>query len=481
MWYPLCLLRYIIVIFSLLFNDTDDFLTMFSYILSSIKARYAKSGARSKKIVKNVLLSLSMKVAGIISSFLVIPLTITYVNPTQYGIWLTLYSVILWVYFFDMGLSHGFRNKFVEARAEGNETLAKQYVSTTYFTILGVMGFVYILGIVANKFINWTSVLNIDVTYREELHNVFAIVFTFACLNMVFSIFSTLLTANQEPGLSSIIQAIGQYLSLGILYILTLCTQGSLTNLALYFAGVPCMTLGICSLLMFFFTKYRCYRPNILSFKFSLVKNILGLGIQFFCIQICMLIIFQIVNIVISRELGSLAVTQFNVAEKYFNIIYMLVNIIMIPFWSAFTDAYTKRDLIWMKSATDKLQKCWYVAIGIGVIMLTISPFVYKFWIGGKVEISFFLSCAMFWLIVCRTFGAIYMQLINGTGHVRVQLIVYIVSAAIAWPLYTISSRLFGLIGIVVIPACVYFVQGFIGRIQISKIINNTAKGVWIK
>ena len=45
-----------------------------------------------------------------------------------------------------------------------------------------------------------------------------------------------------------------------------------------------------------------------------------------------MLIIFQIVNIVISRELGALAVTQFNVAEKYFNIIYMVINIIMIHF-----------------------------------------------------------------------------------------------------------------------------------------------------
>lgn len=458
-----------------------NFLTIFSYISSSIKARYSKSGSRSKKVMKNVILSLSMKVAGIISSFLVIPLTITYVNPTQYGIWLTLYSIILWVYFFDMGLSHGFRNKFVEARAKGNEQLAKQYVSTTYFTILGLMSLVYILGIVVNNFINWTALLNIDVIYKEELHNVFAIVFTFACLNMVFSIFSTLLTANQEPGLSSIIQAIGQYLSLGVLYTLTLCTQGSLTNLALYFAGVPCVTLGICSLFMFFFTKYKYYRPNLFSFKFSLVKDILGLGIQFFCIQICMLIIFQIVNIVISRELGALAVTQFNVAEKYFNIIYMVINIIMIPFWSAFTDAYTKRDLAWMRSATDKLQKCWYMAIGVGGIMLIISPFVYEFWIGGKVEVSFILSCAMFWLIVCRTFGAIYMQLINGTGHVRVQLFIYIISAAIAWPLYTISGRLFGLIGIVAIPACVYFVQGFIGRIQINKIINNTAKGLWIK
>ena len=48
------------------------------------------------------------------------------------------------------------------------------------------------------------------------------------------------------------------------------------------------------------------------------------------------------------------------------------------------------------ESATDKLQKCWYMAIGVGGIMLIISPFVYEFWIGGKVEVSLFYHVLCF-------------------------------------------------------------------------------------
>ena len=47
------------------------------------------------------------------------PLTIDFVNPTQYGIWLTLSSLLAWFSFFDIGLSLGFRNRFAQAKANG--------------------------------------------------------------------------------------------------------------------------------------------------------------------------------------------------------------------------------------------------------------------------------------------------------------------------------------------------------------------------
>ena len=59
-----------------------------------------------------------------------------------------------------------------------------------------------------------------------------------------------------------------------------------------------------------------------------------------------MLFIFQVINIIISRNLGPIAVTQYNVAYKYYNVLNMASVIILTPFWSAFTDAYVKGILI---------------------------------------------------------------------------------------------------------------------------------------
>ena len=100
---------------------------------------------RTKGIVNNIGLSMIGRLVTTIVSFLVVPLTIDYINPTQYGIWLTLSSIIGWVAIFDMGLGQGFRNRFAEARALGDDTLAHQYVSTTYFAVGCVVSAAYIL------------------------------------------------------------------------------------------------------------------------------------------------------------------------------------------------------------------------------------------------------------------------------------------------------------------------------------------------
>ena len=91
------------------------------------------------------------------------------------------------------------------------------------------------------------------------------------------------------------------------------------------------------------------------------------------------------------------------------------------------------------------------------------------------------ISIAMFFLVVCQSLGSIFMHMINGLGTIRIQMITYILFALLAWPLFTVSARMFGLVGIIAIPCTVYFVQGLLGKIQLGKIINQKATGIWLK
>lgn len=448
---------------------------------NKIKNRISKSDKRTKSVLSNIGISLCAKIASIMASLLIIPLTINYVNPTQYGLWLTFATVIGWVHFFDLGLGNGFRNKFAEALALGDTKLAKQYVSTTYITISIIVLFVYVIAFTANYFIEWSNILKVSEEYNEELKRVFAIVCAFTCAHMVANLFSTLLIAEQKPGYAAIISALGQYIALFSIYILTKTTEGTLTNLAIYYAGLPCIVVAVVSIFMYYFTRYRTFAPSFKYYRSDLIKNILKLGIQFFVIYICLIMIFQVVNLVITREIGPIGVTQYNVANRYFNIVYMAMTIIVTPIWSAFTEAYTKNDFAWMKSIVIKLHLCWFFGIiGLMVLMLG-STFIYKIWIGNSVEIPISLSIAMAVLIATQSLGYINMQMINGTGHVRIQLVTYVIFALISWPLFTLCARQFGLVGIVAIPALVYLTQGILGRIQINKIIKGTAQGIWKK
>lgn len=446
-----------------------------------IRGRLSKFSERSKEALRQIALSVCAKSVSIVVPLLIVPLTINYVNPTQYGIWLTLSSIIAWVSFLDLGLGNGFRNKFAESKAKGDFELARRYISTTYFAISTVVLCALILLFTINHFIDWSHVLKVDASYSEELHKVFAVVCGFFCFNLIFNIFTSLLAADQKSGIAAVIHGIGQLISLVMIWMLTKFTEGSLLNLAIYFSGVPCIVLLLASIIAFGFTRYKAYAPKISLIDLSLVKNILSLGIKFFLIFLSSIAIFQIVNIVLSREIGPTAVTEYNIAYKYFSILYSVMSIIVAPFWSAFTDAYYKNDFSWMRRTTNKLEKTWFLSIIAGIIMLLVSPWAYSVWIGNSVSVSFFLSLGVMIYVLSQSLGAIYMHIINGIGTIRLQLIIYCAFAIVSWPLLNLLCRTFGIAGIVIVPSAVYLTQAIVCKIQISRILNHTATGVWAK
>ena len=408
-------------------------------------------------------------------------MTINYVNTTKYGIWLTLSSIIGWIGFFDLGLGNGFRNRFAEAKASGNIQLAKQYVATTYYTIGVMMTGLFLVLFIGNFFIDWSKMLNVNTEYKEELSRVFVVLILFFCFNMVVRLFSTLLTADQKQGLASLIGAIGQVLSLCAIYILTKVSSGSLLNLALFYSSIPTLFLFIVSFLVFHFTPYKQYIPSYKNVEYSLIKNIINLGIKFFIIYLSMIVVFQIINIVISREMGPEAVTEYNIAYKYFYVLHNTVMIIVVPFWSAFTDAYVKKEQGWMIKAKRSLELVCLSSVFVAILMLLISDWFYDFWVGDSVKIDISLSLAMAVYMVIMNIGGTYMNLINGIGTIKIQLIIYCLFALFSYPSMILLIRQYGLVGVVVYPTIVVLLQAVFGKIQIEKLIYNKASGIWTK
>lgn len=436
---------------------------------------------RSKLIKKNIISSSVLRVASIIISLMIVPATINYINAERYGIWLTLSSIIGWLSYFDFGFAHGFRNKFAEALAKDDTILARKYVSTTYAVLAILFLFIMIITSVINQHLNWSNILNVSSNLNNELQAVFQILIFFFCINIIAEVFNTMLTANQRPAAATAIKTVGNFISLIAITILTYTTNGSLELLALTFSGIPCILTIIISIIVFSRGKYKRYAPSLKEIDFSLIKNIVGMGGQFFLIMMCTLLIFQFTNIIISRELGAEYVTLYNVTYKLFSIVEMIAMIILTPIWSAYTDAYTRKDFKWMKQSSDKLEKMGLLSIPALIILTIMSQFIFNIWLGEEVKTSIYVSAAFAFFIFCKTMGAIYMHQINGTGKVSIQLITYFIIAIFAIPTMVYCCRLWGLVGIIIVPSLAFFTQFIICRIQLIKIINQTATGIWNK
>ena len=443
----------------------------------------SKGHHRSVKAKKNIVASFFLKGISIAISLVVVPLTLNYISPSRYGIWLTLSSIVGWFSFFDIGLSQGLRNKFAEAKAKGNDELAQAYVSTTYAILAIIFSIVWVIFLIVNHFLNWAHILHISESMRSETSTLAIIVFTYFCLQFVLRIITTLILANQQPAKSSLIDVSGQILSLIFIIILVKTTEGSLIKLAIALCLSPLLAL-IGANLIFFRGVFNKYRPAISKVRFSYARGLFNLGLVFFIIQIAAIIQYQSANIIIAQNFSTADVTSYNIVYKYFGVLNMVFMIFITPFWSASTEAYLKHDFVWIKNSIKKYNQLNIGMFLIGCVMLFFSGSIYRLWLGeGKVNIGFSLSLWGFLFFSVGMFGSKYGHFLNGINALRLQFwtslispVLYIVIAHILIKYYKMGVySLF-------IAAIISNVYAFlIAPLQYYQIIVKGKKGIWTK
>lgn len=442
---------------------------------------YLKRGSERSLIVKkNIMQSFVFKAVSIILSLLIVPITIDYISAEQYGIWLTVSSIVAWISYFDLGLGHGLRNRYAECKAQGNTQLARHYISTSYAVFSIIFVALFIIFFIANHFLNWQSFLKITQLGNEDLQRLMLILVGFFCLTMIFKVINSLLLGDQKTAFASGISVAEQFISLVVVFVLTKTAKPNIDYLAYASYGVPCIVLLLITIVLFSNKGlFHEYKPSFKGIDFHLTKRLLGLGVKFFIVQVSLLVIFQFVNIILSRNCGQIAVAQYNLSFKYFNMLHMGEVIILTPFWSAFTDAYTKKDYSWMKSIYSKLNRYAVLSIPVVIVMVLIAPLFFRLWLHNSVEVPYILNVCMAAYMVSMVYASLQMYLLNGLGKVNVQLIVYVFFAIVSIPLMSLLSKAIGMYGILIVLTVVYSVQAIVGCIQINKLLNERALGIW--
>lgn len=433
---------------------------------------------RSIKAKKNIVWSFLVKGTSIIISLLLVPITLNYLSDYEYGVWLTLSSILTWVNYMDIGLANGLRNRLAETFANGNHKLGQIYVSTTFFLLTLIMTVCFLLFLVFQPLIDWSVILNVDPNTVKNLNTIIVVAFGFFCLSLVFKLIGIILIADQRPATSDLITLIGSALSLLIIYILTLTTQGSLYNVILTFTAIPALIL-LLSYPIIFATKYRYLKPRLNAIKLIHTKDLMSLGIQFFIMQISSIIIFSSSNIIISHILGPEQVTPYNIVFKYFSFITLMFNIAITPMWSATTEAFAKEDFDWIKRGIKSMLKFWLFSV-VGIFfMILCSEFIYNIWIGKLVKIPFTLTLLMGIYSIILLWSVCFSTFLFGIGKLRLQLLNMVFVAILFIPLAVWMSKTLGIYGIVIALCLTNLSAAILNPIQFKKILSKNAYGIW--
>jgi len=449
-------------------------------MIFNVKGFFNSGSERSQLIKKNIFGTFGLKGVSMLTSFILVPLTIGYVSNQLYGVWLAVASVLSWIGLFDVGFGNGLRNRLTENLALGNYEKCQQYVSTTYCCLILIFLPLAVICTIGCGWVNWSSLLNVSPALNEDVLQTVRIVVAFSCFTFVAKTLSTILLALQYNALSSLLDTIGQVLVLIIIGLLTLFTKGSLLNLALALTICPLLVYIIASIFLFR-GKYYYLCPKLSYVRKELVKDILSLGLKFFIIQIACLVLYGTMNVIISHVSNPEYVTEYNVVYKYLSIPLMIFNIILAPFWSAYTDAYTLKDYGWMRNLYSKLLKMFLGCMALLLLLSLLYPLAFHIWLGDKVNIHFSMIITVAIYVAIMAFCSLNSNVLNGTGCITIQLYGSLVMTILNVPLALLLGKYMGAEGVVASVGLLNLLGCIPSYIQIRKILNQSARGIWLK
>jgi O-antigen/teichoic acid export membrane protein len=449
-------------------------------MLNSILSIFGNQDKRNVMLRNNILFSAILKTIGLITSLLIVPITLRYLDNEEYGIWLTISSILYWFSFFDIGLGNGMRNYLTQAISNNDFVQGRAYLSTT-LTILTIIACVIgLISLIPLSLLNFNHVLNTTVLSSDALRNVMIIAVFFTLANFVVKNIGFVFVALQKYALNDLLIVSGNVLALIIIFIITKTTNRSLLYIVMAFTITPVLVFVIASIPVFI--KYPQLRPQFKYFDSNLTKKVVGKGLGFFFIQITScLIIYGSSNLFIAQFCGPTDVTTYNIAYKYFNLLAIAYTIIISPMWNAYTDAYVKGDVMWIKRTFNRSLKLWGLTVVGGILLLIICNIFYHFWVGNAVKVPFDVSLCTMIYICTFNFNNCVTYLLNGLNKIYVQILTSIIFTATYLIFLLFYGNKLGIDGVVLSMAISYICMSLIHYYQCRLLITQKASGIWNK
>jgi len=438
--------------------------------------------SRTLRIGKNIAWLLVFRVLGTLANLILVPIALAYVGSEGYGIWVTLFAILTSLGFLDLGLGNGLRNAFAESQLKGDAQETKAIVSSAYFVVGGLSGLFGLVFILVNPLLDWAALLNAPLGMRAELSLLAQIVVLLTCIRVSLSLIGPILLGDQRAALTGGLETAGALLAVAAVVLLDRFTSASIYMLGIAVTLAPILVL-LGANAFFFSRRYRRFTPSVRFVRIDRARALLETGARFFGIAIAGTLTISASSLVVAHLFGPEGVTLYSIASKYFGVAGFGFGIVLVPFWNAYTEAFSTGETAWIRRSVRWLIRLWLGGCGVLVIMILVSDYVYRAWIGDRIDIPLSLSVAFAGYVAISGWNNIFASFINGVGRIQLQLYHAILVAMAYVPLAILLSRSagMGIAGVVVAGSVLLFLGSLWAPLQYRRIVEGQAAGIWAR
>lgn len=384
----------------------------------------------------------------VVVSFISIPIAVKYLGAVQYGIWMTISSLLSWLAISDMGFSGmALVNTLSEAKGRDSHELARELISTAFAGLCAISGLLFLIFMVFFSFIPWPSVFNTsDLIGISELHQAVIIAFVLFVLTFPTSILNAIYLGFQEGYFANVWSIVASIMSL-VAIIVAVWLDGGLSMLIIAISGSRLLVYAI-AIIHLFYIKHPSLRPNLNLVSRKAFERLFPLGWKYLFQQLAGVIMFQSQPMLITHYLGPAQVSIYVIAQKVISLPVQLVQFYTVPLIPGYGEAKIRGDWPWIWSTLRKSTLFSSIFVVISTIPIAIlCPIIIEYWVGpslvpSEVFIVFF-SCYVF-INALVTPTAVFF---SGIAWVGYQAIMALVNGCVTIGLAVVLLPILGLNG----------------------------------
>jgi O-antigen/teichoic acid export membrane protein len=379
---------------------------------------------------------------------IVLPLTVKTLGDERYGLWATFSVTLSWLALLDLGLGPSLRNALGESFGKDEKEGARDLVSSAFVFLWGIAGILAIAWALAFPWIPWRWLFNAHPSVSDtELHGAVAVVLATVILRLPLSVVGAVYAGYQRGDRAAIWDAVAA-LSSVIAVACAAALHADLAGLAIALS-FPALLVLVLNAYVLFTRERPELRPSISRASLLTLRGTFRQGRHFLLIQVAVIVIFQSDNLIITRILGPVAVTEYSLAFRLFWMGTVLQGLVLNPFWSAYTEAFARHDLTWIRRQLRKtIQVSLLLTLPVAVLMTLAGPQVIHLWAHPQHLPSRHLTAALSVWMLLFVWQNCFAMLLNAIGSTALMSRLVLLSVPLNLILCIELGRQMGLLGI---------------------------------
>lgn len=341
------------------------------------RERYRKAGITASVYFVSQGLSVLLNLVSV-------PLTLRYLDPERYGVWLTINTLFAFLAMTDFGLTGtALVNLIAEADGREDLVLAREYVASAFWGVVTITLAFSLLCLITFSHIPWRTVFHVSARVStSELQRACGLTFVIVFLGLPLYMMNSVYSAYQNGYLAHAWTIAGTVISFAALIIVTQ-THGGLPELVFALSGIRLLVCFASAYYLFF----RCYRwlmPTLSAVRWEHIKRLLKLGSKYTVSNLAGLAIFQSQPVIISQMFGPSQVMIFVLALRILMLPCNMAYWVTTPLVSAYGEARARGDWKWIRGAfRNSLFACSVLGLAlIPAIAFVLKPFM-RLWAGS--------------------------------------------------------------------------------------------------